>query len=186
MKNKDDLTVNGFIFETLETAEKARKELSGIDVVRAKINMRSPETVLEVYNKLIDKRLCKTPVGYSYLHDLQKYLKNSNIISDDDIRDIPIEPIRRKIVKEFENSVSSKNANNFLDYKSKYNTSLFFNLIFGIAVIIILYLATTGDTVNIINYENQIIDKYEHWEAELTEREQAISDYEKAYGIFTQ
>lgn len=183
MKKNDDLIVNGFIFETIEAADKARNELSGIDVVRGKINMRSPETVLEVYNKLIDKRLCKTPVGYSYLHDLQKFLKNSNIISDDKIREIPIEPVRRNIVKEFEKSENNKNKNNLPDYKSKYKTALFFNLIFGIAVIIVLYLATTGDTVNIINYENQIIDKYEHWEKELTERENAVSEYEKTYGI---
>lgn len=183
MKNKNELIVSGFIFETPEAANKAREELSGIDVVKSKINMRSPETVLEVYNKLIDKRLCKTPVGYSYLHDLQKYLKNSNTIPDSSIREIPIEPIRRKVVKEFEQGNPNDNLNNSLDYKSKYKTSLFFNLIFGIAVIIILYLATTGDTVNIINYENQIIDKYELWEKELTERENAISEYEKKYGL---
>ena len=61
MKNKEELMVGGFVFETQEAAQKARDELRGIEVVRNKTNMRSPETVLEVYNKLIDKRLCKTP-----------------------------------------------------------------------------------------------------------------------------
>lgn len=183
MKTNEDLIVNGFLFETPEAAKQARDELSGIDVVRAKTNMRSPETVLEVYNKLIDKRLCKTPVGYSYLHDLQKYLKNNNSIPAEKIRDIPIEPIRRRVVKEFETSNTGKNFDNSNDYRNKYKTSLFFNLIFGIAVIIILYLATTGDSVNIINYENQLIDRYEHWETELNEREQAVSEYEKKYGL---
>ena len=59
MKNKEELSVSGFRFETEEAAEKAKEELQGIEVVRNKTNMRSPETVLEVYNKLIDKRLCK-------------------------------------------------------------------------------------------------------------------------------
>lgn len=183
MKNKEELSVSGFRFETEEAAEKAKEELQGIEVVRNKTNMRSPETVLEVYNKLIDKRLCKTAVGYSYLHDLQKYLQNSNVISESEIRDIPIEPIRRRVVKEFENASEKKKKGGTGEYREKYLAALFFNLIFGIAVIIVLYLATTGDHINIINYENKLIDKYEAWEQELDEREKAVTEYEKTYGI---
>ena len=183
MKNKEELMVGGFVFETQEAAQKARDELRGIEVVRNKTNMRSPETVLEVYNKLIDKRLCKTQVGYSYLHDLQKYLQNANNIPKESIREIPIEPIRRRIVKEFENTEEAKRRETINEYRDKYRASLFFNLIFGIAVMVVLYLATTGDSTNIINYENKIIDKYESWEQELTEREAAVKEYEEQYGI---
>ena len=183
MGNREELMVGGFVFETEEAAKKAKDELQGIDVVRNKINMRSPENVLEVYNKLIDKRLCKTPVGYSYLHDLQKYLQNTNTIPKESIREIPIEPIRRRVVREFQNEGEEKRQKEIMKYRDKFRTSLFFNLIFGIAVIIVLYLATTGDSINIINYENKIIDKYESWEQELTEREEAVKEYEKQYGM---
>lgn len=183
MKNYEELSVSGFVFETEEAAQKARNELDGINVVRNKMNMRSPETVLDVYNKLIDKRLCKTAVGYSYLHDLQKYLQNSNQIPKESIRDIPIEPIRRRVVREIENTGEKRKKSSDDSYRDKYRTSLIFNTILGIAVIIILYLATTGDNVNIINYENKIIDKYEAWEQELTERESTVKEYEKTYGI---
>ncbi len=183
MKNNEELSVSGFVFETEEAAQKARNELDGINVVRNKVNMRSPETVLEVYNKLIDKRLCKTAVGYSYLHDLQKYLQNSNQIPKESIRDIPIEPIRRRVVREIENTGEKRKKTGDDSFRDKYRTSLIFNVILGIAVVIILYLATTGDNVNIINYENKIIDKYEAWEQELTERESAIEEYEKIYDI---
>ena len=36
------------------------------------------------------------------------------------------------------------------------------------------------DNVTIMNYENEIIDKYEKWEQELTEREQALKEREEA------
>lgn len=183
MKNKEELCVSGFRFETEEAAQKARNELEGIEIVRSKVNMRSPETVLEVYNKLIDKRLCKTAVGYSYLHDLQKYLHNSNQISNQSIRDIPIEPIRSRIVRDFEHIEEEKKRSKDNVYRDKYRTSLIFNMIFSIAVVVVLYLATTGDSVNIINYENKIIDRYEAWEQELIERESAVEEYEKVYGI---
>lgn len=183
MKDNKELCVSGFVFETEEAAQKARNELEGIDVVRSKINMRSPETVLEVYNKLIDKRLCKTVVGYSYLHDLQKYLQNSNQISKESIRNIPIEPIRRRVVREIENTGAKGIKSGEDGYRDKYRTSLIFNMIFGIAVLIVLYLATTGDNVNIINYENKIIDRYESWAQELAEREKVVEEYEKIYNI---
>ena len=180
MKNKEELCVSGFKFETEEAAQKARNELEGIEVVRSKVNMRSPETVLEVYNKLIDKRLCKTAVGYSYLHDLQKYLQNTNQIPKESIRDIPIEPIRSRVVRDFEHFEEEKRRSQDNVYRDKYKTSLIFNMVFAIAVVVILFLATTGDSVNIINYENKIIDRYEAWEQELTERESAVEEYEKA------
>ncbi len=183
MKKNEELSVSGFVFETEEAAQKARNELEGIDVVRSKVNMRSPETVLEVYNKLIDKRLCKTAVGYSYLHDLQKYLQNSSQIPKESIRDIPIEPIRRRVVREIENTGEKKKRGGNDSYQDKYKISLIFNMIFAIAVVLIMYLATTGDNVNIINYENKLIDRYEAWEQELTERENSVKEYEKTYGI---
>ena len=40
-----------------------------------------------------------------------------------------------------------------------------------------------SDNATIINYENKIIDRYEHWEQELKEREQAVKEKEKELGI---
>lgn len=183
MNEKENLCVSGFVFETQEAAQKAKDELSGIDIVRSKMNIRNPQTVLEVYNKLIDKRLCKTPVGYSYLHDLQKYLQNSASISKEEIRDIPIEPIRRKVVDQFQKPAKEKEEGTGKKYKERYQTSIFINLILAIAVVIVLFLATTSGTPNMINYENNLIDKYESWEQELTERETAVKEQEKLYHI---
>ncbi len=181
MSKGSNLSVNGFAFETEEAYEQAQNELTGIDVVRNRINMRNPQNVLDVYNKLIDKRLCKTPVGYSYLHDLQRYLENNNQISKEEIRPIPIEPIRRKVVKQISGVTAPQKQSDDESYRSKYRSSLFFNLIFCIGIILLLYLSTTGDNINIINYENKLIDRYEQWEQELTQRESAVAEYEKKY-----
>ena len=183
MNKGKNLTVNGFSFETEEAYELAQNELTGIDVIRSRINMRNPQNVLDVYNKLIDKRLCKTPVGYSYLHDLQRYLENNNEIPNEEIRSIPIEPIRRKVVKQFSGDNAIRKQADDNSYQSKYHSSLFFNFVFVIGIVLLLYLSTTGDNVNIINYENKIIDRYEHWEEELTQRESAVAEYEKKYNI---
>lgn len=58
--------------------------------------------------------------------------------------------------------------------------SILFFLIFSIGMIVI---TLTSDNPNIINYENKIVDKYEEWEHDLEEREQAVREQEKKLGI---
>ena len=47
-------------------------------------------------------------------------------------------------------------------------------------MIVISYM---GENVTILNYENKIINRYEQWEHELDEREKAVAEYEKEYGM---
>lgn len=58
--------------------------------------------------------------------------------------------------------------------------SIVFFLIFSIGMIVI---TLTDDNPNIINYENKLVDKYEAWEHDLEEREQAVKEQEKKLGI---
>ena len=55
-----------------------------------------------------------------------------------------------------------------------------FAVIMPLVVLIILGMFTISyyskDNVNIINYENALIDKYEKWEAELIEREKQLEN----------
>ena len=37
----------------------------------------------------------------------------------------------------------------------------------------------TSNTPTILNYENKLIDRYEHWEQELNEREQELDEREQ-------
>ena len=54
------------------------------------------------------------------------------------------------------------------------------SLILLISVVSMMLLAATSDNVNIVNYENKLIDKYSSWEQELEEREQAVKEQEQA------
>lgn len=54
------------------------------------------------------------------------------------------------------------------------------SLILLISVVSMMLLAATSDSVNILNYENKLIDKYSSWEQELEEREQAVKEQEQA------
>ena len=41
----------------------------------------------------------------------------------------------------------------------------------------------SDNNVNIINYENALVDKYESWESQLNDREAAIQQKEAELGI---
>ncbi len=42
-------------------------------------------------------------------------------------------------------------------------------------------MAATSGNINIINYENALIEKYEIWETQLKEREEKLKEREKAF-----
>ena len=62
----------------------------------------------------------------------------------------------------------------------KFAVSMVANVIMLAIVVGMFILASTMDSPTILNYENQIINKYEAWEQELSKREQAVKDAEKA------
>ena len=60
---------------------------------------------------------------------------------------------------------------------------IFFVVVLSAALIGMFVIAfLSRDNVNILNYENAIIDKYEDWEKDLEERERAIREKEQIYG----
>ena len=61
---------------------------------------------------------------------------------------------------------------------------MFFAIVFAVAVIGMFAITfMSKDNVTILNYENALIDRYESWESELQEREDAIQQKEAELGI---
>ena len=71
--------VNGFIFESKEEAEKAKKEATAIKYIKSQTQMDNPDTVLELYNKILLKKMFETPVGIAFLVELQEYLRTIHL-----------------------------------------------------------------------------------------------------------
>ena len=81
--------VEGFRFQTEEDARAASKEAEGIRYIENKLNTNHPESVLQVYLKLIEDKVFSTPVGLNYLKDLQNQLIKSPFVMESEI--IPID-----------------------------------------------------------------------------------------------
>ena len=190
--------VEGYEFETKEQADMARNEIDTIRYIRSNSRMDDPDVLLASYNKLVLKAIFVTPVGFDFPHRLQEYLYTIPYIKREDVLPIPVyrpEPVKAKdkreekeIVKRAEKRQEEKRKvvekhrkKDEKDYRKLFHISTFAAVVFGIVVIFMFVITgISKDNVTIMNYENEIIDKYEKWEQELTEREQALKEREEA------
>lgn len=194
MNKKGLYEVGGFAFDNLDITEKAGKEEEGIRYIKNRTDMDNPDMVLQVYRQMVDQRLFETPVGFAFLYELQEYLTAIPYIKDEDIPPIVVitsgQPeIKRKTKiteknkkiskqpqkKETQRTRQTKN----LDFKIRFRTSLFINIVLLLIMIGMFAVAATSESTNILNYENQLIQKYEDWEKELTLREEILNEQEK-------
>lgn len=185
MSEKKKITINGFVFTDEAEAEQAKKEAQGIHYVEERADMHHPETVLEIYNKMVKQELFETAVGYTYLKELQEYLIQNPAINNRDILPISVthpmleESLRKKLrISAKKESNEKKMLKKSDRYRKKYEITLFISVILAVSVIGMFIIASTSNSPTIINYENKLIDKYAAWEQELDEREAALNERE--------
>lgn len=189
----------GFVFRTKKEAELAQREIEGTKYLRQKLDMENPNAVFSIYQNLIEQDLFETPVGYCFLKELRDYLLMIPVISNEEVLAIPIrypqteeeekkqkkeqkkEEQRKERQKEKEKAKNRKEQKKEgKNYKGRCQFFMVTSLILLISVVSMMLLASTSDNVNILNYENKLIDKYSSWEQELEEREQAVKEQEQA------
>ena len=189
----------GFVFRTKKEAELAQREIEGTKYLRQKLDMENPNAVFSIYQNLIEQDLFETPVGYCFLKELRDYLLMIPAISNEEVLAIPIrypqteeeekkqkkeqkkEEQRKERQREKEKAKNKKEQKKEgKNYKGRCQCFMVTSLILLISVVSMMLLAATSDNVNILNYENKLIDKYSSWEQELEEREQAVKEQEQA------
>lgn len=191
MRRRTPYEAGGFAFSDEKMMEKALKEAEGIRYVKQRTDMQNPEMVLQVYCQMINQQLFETPVGYAFLYELQEYLTAIPSIRNEDIPAIPVtyfsEESREKKKPELvptktktKTKVIRHTKVQNVDYKPKFQTSFTINIILLLIVIGMFAVTATSGNINILNYENALIEKYEGWENELTQREEKLREREAA------
>ena len=74
--------------------------------------------------------------------------------------------------------VKKKKRNHRLSYKRKMINAVVINVILIIVIIAMFIISSNSKNLNIINYENRILDQYSSWEEELNERESQLNERE--------
>lgn len=181
MENKDDLIVEGYRFATLADAETARQDAKRVKNLEDNLDYRKPQNVLQLYHKALDTRIFQTPIGFAYLVKVQDHLKRCGI-AEENIRPIPLNmTFTNKTAAN--RSIRQSIAERRPEYKGRFAVSVCINLLMAAMIIAMFAISLKSDHPNIINYRREIVNEYSEWEQELTEREHAVREAEREYGI---
>lgn len=176
MENK--YVVEGFEFINDHQVNEAKSEVRGINYIVSRADMNNPKSVLVVYNRIIEKKLFKTPIGIKFLKEIQEMLLASNEIDDSLIKPIPVSLDLSYSTSIKVNVDPKEKEKKKLNYRTKMINSIVINVILIIVIILMFIITNNSKNVNIINYENRIKDQYSSWEEELNQRESIITERE--------
>ncbi|MCI5872095.1 MAG: hypothetical protein PUJ55_16065 [Clostridiales bacterium] len=186
---KEKMIVNGFVFANEAEAKQAEKEVEGVKFIKEKMEMDKPEVVLEIYNKMVRQNLFETAVGFSYLKDLQEYLQSIPFVNKEEILPIQVQhPILEEQMRG--NRVASKPKQPEkvkeryvnIDYKNRYRIMRGIAVVLLVCVAAMFAISATVGSPTILNYEQELINRYAEWEQELNEREAWITEREAELG----
>ena len=181
---KSNFIVGGYAFLTKEDADKAAMDMSKINLLETRVKVSKPNDIRAVYEKAIENKIFKTPIGWRYLTDLREKLISSGY-SKEDIIPIPME-ISMTRHSAFENLAVKQRVKPEKKEKNPEFKRIFpivLNVVLIIVVILMFVMAYTSENDNIINYKRNITNRYSSWDEELKEREKTVREAEKRLGI---
>ena len=197
--------IGGYIFYDENKAKKAAKELKAVEYILAQIKEADEKGVLSVYKKLLNQRLFSTEIGMSFLIQLRQNLVDSKAFPEEEIP--PVYSLDQPKPKEDQESVSATSveekpepSSTAKDKKKKTDKAivepkdadssqikrlkLINKLLLVLCITLLLcvigmfYVNSTINSPTILNYEEELLNKYSSWEQELTEREAAVKERE--------
>lgn len=122
MAEQKEYCVEGYRFASVEDAREAQVETVKADYFGSKLQGKNSESMLAVYDKVLDEKMFETPIGWEYLKKLQRELRRSGV-PEGQIRPIPLyvtfchkerreaaEPVRDRIRPSAKASVDKKSC----------------------------------------------------------------------------
>ena len=176
--------VGGYDFLSELDAQKASLDLSKIKVLEERVRASRPKDIKAVYEKAIENKIFKSPIGWEYLARLRDRLYASGF-SEEELIPIPI-PVSLTRHSAFENlSVQQRIRPVTKDNKAEFKRFFpyILNIFLLIIVIAMFIIASTSDSDNILNYKRKVTNRYSSWEQDLTQREKVIREKEKKLRI---
>ncbi|MBQ9141897.1 MAG: hypothetical protein IJX63_08930 [Lachnospiraceae bacterium] len=176
-KAMQGVEAEGFLFLNGEDAALADKERKQVEYLEKHLDYKNAEQVLSVYQKLIEERTFKTPVGTIYLKHLQNYLLNKAYIAKERVTAIPVdEPCDRagRAPREKLQSVRVAAKRRQEQQATNHKISVILNFVLIAVILVMFWMTMQSETPNMVNYRVALENKYATWEQELTEREQEV------------
>lgn len=184
--------VESFCFEDKETYELAQKEAQLIRTMRQKCNLSDGKNACKIYLRAVEEKVFSTAVGYSFLAELHSTILKSGKVSEKKLPAIPVKPgaggdLGAVSQPHLQPSIKGDSA---ARYKRLYEGQCLLNrrlkiVLFAAVVLVIAFVIIDWKSeYSVFTYftdykakmEEELINKYEEWENNLQERENALNN----------
>ena len=183
-KADDNLIVEGYQFVSENDAQKATMDASKIRLLETRVKASRPADIKAVYEKSIENKIFKTPIGWIYLTGLRNKLLQSGF-KDEDIIPIPMEIsfTRHSAIENLKvrQRIKPEDKQKNIEFRKIFPIVL--NIVLALLVVLMFIIAATSENDNIINYKRNVTNRYASWDQDLKEREKAVRQAEKKLGI---
>ncbi len=183
----DKQTVIHYQFENKDVYEQALMEEKVIKSMRSKFNLMDGKVAQKVYCKAVEEHVFTTVVGYAFLNELRNTAVIWGKIPPERLPVIPVKGSLGEVVVQ-QARPSGVRAADGSRFKRLYEGQRLINkklkvVVFAlVAIVIAIVVMDVKSEYSVFTYftdykakmEEELIDKYEHWEKELTEREAAL------------
>ncbi len=162
----------GYTFYSEEEYNEAKKENETIEYIKARTDLSHTDTVIALYNKLIDRHVITTVIGLEFLKRLRGLALKDDMVSASKLRELPEVSVSKK-KKDKEKEKLTK-----VQKLKMENTGLKI-VIIGLLLIIagMFVIVLTGKSSPLKSvYEKEILNKYAGWQQELDEQQEWIND----------
>ena len=170
------------MFGSLQDADTARAESAKVEYFKEKTQGRKAGNLLALYDKLLDEKVFKTPVGWEYLRQLQAEILQSDI-SPELVRPVPVyTSFTYRVEEDVERTVRRRQltqAEKKAERDGRFRISVCVNLLLAAMVAAMFLVAVKSDNPNILNYKNVLTNQFASWEQDLTEREKQLRQKEQ-------
>lgn len=181
MKNEERLVMDGYRFLNDNDVKLAAEEKKKIEYLETKFNYDNTEVTMRIYEKAIQEKIFKTPIGFEYLMKMRKEMLKRGI-PEEKIMAVPLtkiysaeedkRPVRILQVKE-----AKENNRELL------RASLWLNIGLFLLVIGMVFITLMGENTNMLNYRYKFENDFAIWEQELEEREAKVLEKERELNI---
>lgn len=180
----NNFIVGGYEFMTEIDAQKGAMDQNKIKLLNTRAKATRPQDIKAVYEKAIENKIFKTPIGWGYLINLRNKLVESGY-SEDELIPIPlgISITRHSAIENLSvrQRIKAEKKKDGPEFKRVFPIVL--SIFLTILVIVMFLITAFSESDNIINYRRNITNRYASWEQDLTEREKKVREAEKRLGI---
>ena len=157
-------------------------DLSKIKLLEARAKVSRPNDIKAVYEKAIENKIFKTPIGWNYLCGLREKLLGFGF-HEEDLIPIPlnISMTRHSAMENLSVKQSKKPEKKNAEFGRIFPIVL--DVVLAILVVVMFLIAASSENDNIINYKKNVTNRFSSWEQDLTERERKVREAEKNLGI---